>query len=489
MNNKFQIKSIQARLSLILILTITAIFAGFALYNYFTTKSDMDTELYSLTDSLAKQLSESLKYPLWDYAYELVEKIVDSEMLEKQVYAILVKNESGDILYGKMRDNNWNLIETNQKIIGNYYVKSETLSENDREFGTVEIFLSPEFMQKKLKSSIVNILIVLIILDILLVSMLFVSIGKSVINPVSRLAESVRIIASGQLDRAVHSEREDEIGQLASDVEKMRLAIKDLTENLETKVRERTEQLRETKDALWSEMELAKKIQTVLLPEKPEISGYDIAASLEPADEVGGDYYDVIYAGGYDWIVIGDVTGHGVAAGLVMMMVQTAVHTVLLVNPEVPPSQLLSDINRTIYKNVEKMGDSKHMTIVVLAGGRCGDFTFAGLHEDILVRRAGTGKVEKIETKGMWIGLEPEIDHFLSEDSLKLEPGDCMILFTDGITEAVDKNGDLFGDDFLVRIIEKSIHNSASAIHKNIIDALKPYDKPDDVTLVVIKRV
>ncbi|MCP4112601.1 MAG: SpoIIE family protein phosphatase [Desulfobacteraceae bacterium] len=88
---------------------------------------------------------------------------------------------------------------------------------------------------------------------------------------------------------------------------------------------------------------------------------------------------------------------------------------------------------------------------------------FAGPHEDILIRCADTGKVEEIETKG-------------------------IILFTDGITEAADKNGDMFGNERLVRIIEKSIHNSDSAIHENIIDALKPYDKPDDVTLVVVKR-
>jgi hypothetical protein len=63
------------------------------------------------------------------------------------------------------------------------------------------------------------------------------------------------------------------------------------------------------KAALGTEMELAKKIQTCLLPKSPEIQGYDIAASCESADEVGGDYYDVISVGGYDWIVIGDVSG------------------------------------------------------------------------------------------------------------------------------------------------------------------------------------
>lgn len=134
-----------------------------------------------------------------------------------------------------------------------------------------------------------------------------------------------------------------------------------LYENLETKVRDRTAELAETNrklqkvmDALWGEMELAKRIQTILLPVNPHIPGYEIAASSEPANEVGGDYYDVISAAGYDWIVIGDVSGHGITSGLVMMMVQTAIHTVLLNNPGVSPSFLLTAVNRVIYENIKK---------------------------------------------------------------------------------------------------------------------------------------
>ncbi len=295
----------------------------------------------------------------------------------------------------------------------------------------------------------------------------------------------------------------DELEMVVSAVNEMRVRILDditnrkrmenelrkLNSELEQRVTERTGELSKAMDALWGEMELAKKLQTVLLPKKPKIPGYDIAASLSPADEVGGDYYDVISVEGYDWLIIGDVSGHGVVAGLVMMMAQTAIHTVLLNNPEVPASHLLSVINRIIYNNIEKLGNSKHMTIVVLAGGKDGIFTFSGLHEDILVWRADTEKVDKIETEGTWIGLEPDISKMLSEEFLSLEPKDCLVLFTDGITEAEDENGELFGDERLVEIIERTANkSSASEIHKSIIDALKPYEKPDDVTLLVMKR-
>ncbi len=105
-----------------------------------------------------------------------------------------------------MRDTNWNLIETGEEISGNYYVKSETISKGDRVLGSAEIFISSKFMRKKLRSSTVNILVTLVILDVLLVFILFVGIGKSVTDPVSRLAGGVRVIASGQLDREIHPE-------------------------------------------------------------------------------------------------------------------------------------------------------------------------------------------------------------------------------------------------------------------------------------------
>ncbi|MCP4350717.1 MAG: response regulator [Desulfobacterales bacterium] len=236
------------------------------------------------------------------------------------------------------------------------------------------------------------------------------------------------------------------------------------------------------------EMELARYIQTGLLPDKPTLDGYDIAASLCPACEVGGDYYDFISVGACDWVVIGDVSGHGVASGLIMVMLQTAIHTVLLEDPGISPDSLLSAVNRIIYQNLEKSDHIKHITIVVLSVGKNGNFTFSGLHDDILVLRADTGKVETIETNGVWMGIEQDISDMLYENNFKLETGDCMVLFTDGITEASDENYDVFGHERLIRVIEETGNKPASEIHDNIFNVLKSWEKTDDVTLVVMKR-
>src|SRR5262249_14369988 len=147
-------------------------------------------------------------------------------------------------------------------------------------------------------------------------------------------------------------------------------------------------QLTEARDNLWGEMQLAKKIQTVLLPREPKLKGYEIAVHCNPAAEVGGDYYDVLNVGDRDWLVIGDVSGHGVPAGLLMMMVQPSLEVAIGQNPNISPLDALSVINSTITANVKHLGDDRYMTITLLATYKDGRFLFSGLHQDLMVHRA-----------------------------------------------------------------------------------------------------
>ncbi|MBN2158910.1 MAG: SpoIIE family protein phosphatase [Spirochaetes bacterium] len=288
--------------------------------------------------------------------------------------------------------------------------------------------------------------------------------------------------------------------------------VEDLNVNLEQRVQDRTEELQsameeleamnqqlvETKDALWGEMQLAKKIQTVLLPLKPNIAGYEIATHMEPAGEVGGDYYDIINVQGKDWLVVGDVSGHGVSAGLIMMMVQTSIHVALDQNPGIPPSELLTLINRTISDNINRFGEMKYMTITVMAEHENGKFFFSGLHQDLMVYRAKTQSVEMIETRGMWIGLINSVDGMMEDDLLTINTGDVLLVYTDGITEALcklpgsdecDDSSEMFGDQKLAGILMENGRRSPEEIKKNILDALNGYCCNDDVTMVIAKKI
>jgi len=248
------------------------------------------------------------------------------------------------------------------------------------------------------------------------------------------------------------------------------------------------DQIEKANKALWGEMELAKKIQTVLLPEAPRIKGYEIAAYMNPADEVGGDYYDVINIKDTNWIVIGDVSGHGVPAGLVMMMVQTSIHSVLDNCHDTSPAYILSSVNRTIYENIQKLGESKYMTITLLSVQENGTLCFSGLHQDILVYRAARGEVEPIETDGMWIGVMDEIGEMLKVQEFTLNPGDTMLLFTDGITEATDAEGAMFSNAKLAQVFKKIGNKPVEEIEQGILNALQGCTRDDDITLMVVKR-
>ena len=255
---------------------------------------------------------------------------------------------------------------------------------------------------------------------------------------------------------------------------------------------------RENAVRLKTEMRLAREIQTVLLPAAPAIRGYEITAYMEPADYIGGDYYDVINTGSSDWIIIGDVSGHGMPAGLVMMMVQTSIHTILDQHPAIMPSTLLSRVNRTITRNIKLLSGSRYMTITALVVKDNGLITFAGAHLDILVYRVKTGNVEEIETSGIWIGLEKDITGLLTDRSFSLENGDVMLLYTDGITEAYRKNkaagerqGDcMFGIEKLAEIFGSLGNNTTEEIQKGILSAVKQdYISSDDISLLAAKRL
>ncbi|MCP4132043.1 MAG: AAA family ATPase [bacterium] len=255
---------------------------------------------------------------------------------------------------------------------------------------------------------------------------------------------------------------------------------------------------REDAAKLKKEMEIAATIQTGLLPQNPEIKNFEISAYMQPADDIGGDYYDIINAHDRDWIAIGDVSGHGVPAGLIMMMVQTAIHTAITQNPDLSPSELLTIINTVLKENIARLNEDKYMTITVFAAHENGTVMFSGLHQDILIFRAHSNTVDLVETQGMWIGMPYNIQETLTDDSFVLDTGDTMLVYTDGITEAWKKgslrNGrdplkDMFRKEKLLDIFGALGNGPIEEIKNGVLTELEDYECDDDVTLVLVRRL
>lgn len=221
------------------------------------------------------------------------------------------------------------------------------------------------------------------------------------------------------------------------------------------------------------------------------IDSLDIAGFMEPADEVGGDYYDVLNTDGVITIAIGDVTGHGLESGILMVMTQTAVRTLKGIK-EVDPVRFLDTLNQAIYNNVQRMQSEKNLTLAVLnyANNR---LSISGQHEEIIIVRNG-GKIERIDTLhlGFPIGLYHEISDFIDHEIVELHPGDGVVLYTDGITEAKDIDKKQYGIERLCETISRHWGQSAEAIKTAVIENVYQHIGKqkvfDDITLLVVKQ-
>jgi sigma-B regulation protein RsbU (phosphoserine phosphatase) len=209
---------------------------------------------------------------------------------------------------------------------------------------------------------------------------------------------------------------------------------------------------------------------------------------MKPASEVGGDYYDIVHEKGAEWVLIGDVSGHGVPAGLIMMMCQTAVRTALAQNPALLPDQLLTVVNGVLTRNIRLLGEDKYMTISALRRDPDGTILFAGAHQDIHVYRAALDRVERRETSGVWLGLKKDVEGAFRTHRLELGPDDVLVLHTDGVTEA-RRNGALFDTDGLRSVVARAKDKTARQVLDELLGALDGFELGDDATLLVIRQL
>jgi serine phosphatase RsbU (regulator of sigma subunit)/CheY-like chemotaxis protein len=252
-----------------------------------------------------------------------------------------------------------------------------------------------------------------------------------------------------------------------------------------------------------AELEVARYLQQMVLPTESElkkISDLEIVAFMEPADEVSGDYYDIFQYDNHVICGIGDVTGHGLESGVLMLMAQTTVRC-LLNNGVRDPSQFLSILNKIIYNYAQRMNIEKNLTLSFLdyqpipseqAAEMKGILRISGQHEEVLVARQG-GKVEHLETLelGFPVGLETDIQDFVSQKEIHLQSDDVVVLYTDGITEAINTHKQEYGLERLCEVLSCNWQRSAEEIKQAVITDVRQHIGQqqifDDITLIIIK--
>ena len=282
---------------------------------------------------------------------------------------------------------------------------------------------------------------------------------------------------------------------ISRDITPLKIAQQQVEEAYD-KIQMLNEQLHQENKRMGAELEVARRLQQMVLPMRQELTaipGLDMVGYMQPAAEVGGDYYDVLaYEQGHLCIGIGDVTGHGLESGVLMLMTQTAIRA-LVDRGETDPVIFLSTLNRVLYQNIQRMGVDRSLTLIV-ADYQQGQIRLSGQHEEALVARRD-GLIERIDTinLGFPLGMVDDIQQWIAETTITLGPGDGIVFYTDGITEAQNAEKMLYGLERLCAVISANWRDAtAEAVKEAIVEDVRRFvgSAPvhDDITLVVLKQ-
>jgi len=325
-----------------------------------------------------------------------------------------------------------------------------------------------------------NVFVVLFILLFILVTVLSVLFAQLITRPVAELKKGSEALGKGDLGYRVTVETGDEFEDLARSFNTMAADLKTHIDELQRTTAE--------KERYAKELEIAKGIQQSFLPdEAPKIEGIELVAKNIPALEVGGDFYDFIPLAQDQWgLVIADVSGKGVPAALFMALSRTLIRASTLANAD--PATAIGHANQLICEDSKTsmfvtlfyaILDSRAMTLNYVNAGHNPPLLLKGTSSDVVLLKA----------KGIALGVTDEVS--LQSVRVDLRPDDVLVLYTDGVTEAINDREEEFGEERLLNVITKNRGESAATILERILSAITVFagDQPqhDDITLLILK--
>ncbi|RAP28764.1 hypothetical protein DID78_04525 [Candidatus Marinamargulisbacteria bacterium SCGC AG-343-D04] len=248
------------------------------------------------------------------------------------------------------------------------------------------------------------------------------------------------------------------------------------------------QQLRKT-----TQIDIAQNIQNEIIPSQISLPNCNVESYFKPSEEIGGDYFDSFSKENNYWVVLGDVSGHGVGSGLVMFMVQSILSTLIHENNIVSPALLNQSANKILCKNFERLSEKRPMTIATLHTNNGKDFSLHGSHENIFIYRKTDRSTlhYPISNIPLGIGLFEDLDLSLFKDNkLQINSGDILLLCTDGIIEAENQQQEEFGEEKIMTLLKNNASKKLSTIKNNIIKSVNEYSNSiliDDTSLILIQ--
>jgi len=243
-------------------------------------------------------------------------------------------------------------------------------------------------------------------------------------------------------------------------------------------------------ERMSEELSVAASIQRSVLPKSiPNIPNFDVVCKTRPSEEIGGDSFAVRELNDDYFLYIGDVTGHGAPAGLIMMMVNTLFDVLLADFPDC--KDIAVNINHILKPRVNATMFMTTLFFQYNSNNKYIEYTGCG-HEHIIIYRADEAVVEVIPAGGIALAMADDISSIVEKKKIQLSKGDMICLYSDGITEAMNENGELFGLDQLSDLVKKFGHlESSMEVFSSISNGLSKFTNKtvqiDDMTLIILK--
>ncbi|MBD3291165.1 SpoIIE family protein phosphatase [candidate division KSB1 bacterium] len=493
--------SLKSNYSLISAAILTAIIAIGYLYFYIVKGQQVTDEILAFEKSNSVNIANSVVKP-GEYTLSTLyigTHLIDAIDLEErsEIYKVIIIDSDNLCQYSTDDELTFtefrlppNIKEIHQGIyqyetddgIEVYDIVSPIYAENNEKIGENHLLIKKEYVDTRVSNERLEYLK----LAVLILLMGYVGIAiliYIVMNPFRKLSEWVKQLGHGDVEDEYDFDTGSELGEIAK-------AFSEITDKFKKSQANLAEQER-----LQKEMQLAQDIQQTLLPTRvPQLEGYEISSFYEAAKEVGGDYYDFVEVDKDSLgIVVADVSGKGVPGSLIMTMIRTALRTEA--RGVKSASEVLARLNNFVVKDMKKGMFVTIFYVIIDSKKRRLNYASAG-HNPMILYRQTTNKTYYLNPKGFPVGIslpDPELfKKSIESDTIQLAEDDVLLIYTDGITEAMNHKRTLFGEERLLDAIRKHatlrVEPFSEKLKNDIYSFTQGFEQNDDITLVAIKE-
>ncbi len=475
------------KIKLSILFSLIFIFFSYLIYKYLTQKGEdyIKKELIERGNSICSSLSMVAKEPLIDENKAELSRLAYSLKKEENLSFVYIVNRKGII---KGAPDLEDLDKNIQEVLAFYKSGKDIMFfEKDIIYSNINIgkvYIGiPSIIVKKAKSDFRKGAIFIFSISLICGIIIIFTFTYLSLKPLNYIVSVLKRIGEGRLNEKIDIHSKDEFGKIEKAAEEMRQKLIEYQAEISRQER------------LKRDAELAREIQKMLLPEKlPELRGYEITHYYEPAFYVGGDYCDVLKTLTHTLCVIGDVSGKGASSSLIMALTKAFIYSNYKTSRN--PVAFVTNLHSFIKHRIP---DDMFITLFLLYLEENGTYLYSSCgHTSPFLFVASEEKLLKFKMNGVPVGFsfvsDNEYPSYVQKGNGKLEKGDILFLYTDGLFDVKNEKGEFLGEerffDFLNQTVKKE--GDIDKIKENIVKMIQEFrgeaEPEDDITFMIIKK-